>query len=67
MIRLKRTLLGKQVNLDLIYMKAKERASFGFTSVTCIHRSGSSRSKEFEIIYNTCNCKDRLSVKFLKD
>ena len=28
-IRLKGTLLGKRVNSDLIYMKTKEKASFG--------------------------------------
>ena len=50
MIRLKGTLIGKRVNLDLIDIRAKERASFGFTPVTYIHRLGSSRSKEFEMI-----------------
>ena len=50
MIRLKGILLVKRVNLDLIDIKAKERASFGLTPVTCIHQSESSRSKEFEMI-----------------
>ena len=50
MIRLKGTLLGKRVNSDIIDMRAKERAIVGFTPVTCIHRSRSSRLKEFEMI-----------------
>ena len=48
-IRLKGTFLGKRINIDLIDMREK-KSKFWFTPVAYIHRPGSSRLKELEMI-----------------
>jgi len=45
----------------------EKRSNFSSTSITCIHQSGSYHSNKFDMVYNTCNCKDGLSMKFLRD
>ena len=49
MIRLNGAFLEKQVNSNLIGMKAKEKVYFAYTLVTCIHRSKLFRLIELEI------------------